>query len=143
MTTLTTVFRDLVRVEIHLWNDIEARLRAEVGITLTFYEFLTVMSEAGSCRVADLADDLSITPSGTSRIVDRMERDGLVRRLPNAGDRRSSLVAMTPHGQQKHSEATVVVEDALAELVASHLSAPSVSALADALRRLSTRLPIA
>lgn len=43
-----------------------------------------------------LADDLTLTSSGTTRLIDRMEDAGLVRRVPSAEDRRVALVETDP-----------------------------------------------
>ncbi|SER96716.1 DNA-binding transcriptional regulator, MarR family [Propionibacterium cyclohexanicum] len=136
MTALTAVFQDLVRVEIRLWNALDARLRTELGLTLTFYELLDILEETGSCRVADLAESLAVTSSGTSRIIDRMEGEGLVRRAANAADRRSSLIDVTTRGRRKHDEAAAVVEAVLAEFILPHLDAPSIRGLGTALEAL-------
>ena len=62
---------------------------------------------------------LGLTSSGTVRLVDRLEKDGLVRREPGT-DRRSTVVALTPAGRRAAREVTaarrLVLRDALAPL---------------------------
>lgn len=80
---------DLVRLEITLWNRIDARLRDEHDLPLAFFWPLYVIgrSRDESLRVGELATALGLTVGGTSKIVDRIERAGLLRREPE--DRKS------------------------------------------------------
>ena len=48
-----------------------------------------------------LADDLAVTPRTMTDIVDVLERDGLVKRIPDPGDRRSVLAALTDAGVER------------------------------------------
>ena len=129
MVDVISIFDSLVRVEIRLWNDLESRLQHELGITLTFAQFLSFIARQGPCRVSDLADDLGITHSGTSRIVDRMEREGLAERASNPDDRRSSLIALTPRGVEVQIRADAVVRAALEERLAARLDPAQLGAL--------------
>jgi DNA-binding MarR family transcriptional regulator len=92
---LLSMFSDLVRFETQLWNALDNRLRVELEIPLGRFETLQVLGRRGSCRVNDIADDLCITWSGTSKIVDRLEASGLCMRRPNPQDGRSSLIELT------------------------------------------------
>ena len=62
-----------------------------------------------SCRVYDIARELSITVGAASKGVDRVEATGHCVRL-NPDDRRSSIVELTPVGESLLAEATVVVD---------------------------------
>src|SRR5436190_17049908 len=82
---------DLVRVEIALWNRINARLQQEQNLSLAFFETLYFIGQAsdGSLRIGDLARALSITVGAMSKLVDRVEAAGLIRRELDADDRRA------------------------------------------------------
>ncbi len=108
------LFHDLIRFETELWSAIDERLLAEVGLPLSWFEPMTVIDENASCRVNDIADALSITVGGTSKLVDRLERAGLCVRRANPDDRRSSLISLTPAGERRLAEAAVVFDDELA-----------------------------
>jgi DNA-binding MarR family transcriptional regulator len=97
---LPALFSDLIRLETELWALIDRRLRNEHGLPLSWFEPMQVMSRAPSCRVADVAEALSITVGGTSKIVDRIERAGWCRRTPNPEDGRSSVLRVTPKGRR-------------------------------------------
>ena len=56
----------------------------------------------------ELADDLTLTSSGITRLIDRMEEAALVRRLPSPGDRRSVLVEPTDQGRAVFLETATV-----------------------------------
>lgn len=94
---------DIIRLEIALWERIDVRLRAEHDVPLSFFESLYCISRAprGTLRVGDLADALRITIGGVSKLVDRMERAGLLERRPDPRDRRAALIALTPAGRRK------------------------------------------
>ena len=52
-------------------------------------------------RMSDLAGQTSLSTSGVTRVVDRMDRDGLVRREACASDRRSSYAVITEAGRAR------------------------------------------
>jgi MarR family 2-MHQ and catechol resistance regulon transcriptional repressor len=56
-------------------------------------------------RMTDLAGQTSLSTSGVTRVVDRMDRDGLVRREACASDRRSSYAVVTDDGIARLEEA--------------------------------------
>ena len=55
-------------------------------------------------RMTDLAGQTSLSTSGVTRVVDRMDRDGLVRREACPSDRRSSYAVITTAGRQRLDE---------------------------------------
>lgn len=115
---------DLVRVEIALWDRISARLRQEHGLSLAFFETLHFIGGApeGSLRVGDLAHAVGITVGATSKLVDRVEAAGLIRREPDADDRRASRVVLTDAGRQALAAASVTYTAELAALLDPALS---------------------
>jgi DNA-binding MarR family transcriptional regulator len=75
---------------------------------LSAVEFEVLMRLARSpgnrLRMTDLAGQTSLSTSGVTRVVDRMDRDGLVRREACASDRRSSYAVITTEGRQRLDE---------------------------------------
>lgn len=108
------LFHDLIRFETELWNAVDERLQADVGLPLSWFEPMSLIAENEVCRVNDIAEALAITVGGTSKLVDRLEAAGLCSRRPNPEDRRSSLIALTPLGEQRLAGAAVVFDDELA-----------------------------
>lgn len=133
MTDLTALFTDLVRAETRLYNRVDARLRAEHGITLGTLEFLRIIDGRPACRVQDIAAEVDITIGATSKGVDRLEARGWCRREANPDDRRSSLLVLTPAGREALSAATPTWQAALAEQTAA-LPAATLAELAAGLR---------
>jgi DNA-binding MarR family transcriptional regulator len=114
MRALQTVFNVLIRFETELWNAVDARLRADCDLPLSRFAPMQVIALHGSCRVHDIADEPSMTVGGTSKLVDRIEASGYYcTRSPNPGDRRSSIIELTPDGSAVLARATAVFEDEL------------------------------
>ncbi|TCC34576.1 MarR family transcriptional regulator [Kribbella capetownensis] len=142
VTDLTQLFTDLVRLETRLYNVLDARLKAEHDLPLGQFEFLRVIQARGTARVFDLAHDIAITVGATSKAVDRIEAAGRCRRIANPGDRRSSLVEITPAGAEILAAATPTVEAELNTWLGSVLPAENLEQLAAMLSMLRQRAEI-
>ncbi|MEU7468498.1 MarR family winged helix-turn-helix transcriptional regulator [Streptomyces sp. NPDC044984] len=116
MGHVTSVFVDLVRVETRLYNAVNARLRAERGLGLGQFEFLEVIDRVPGCRVLDLVGELAITVGAVSKAVDRLVAAGWCLRVAHPQDRRSSVLRLTPEGEEQLAASRPVVESALASL---------------------------
>jgi len=121
MSDLGRLFSDIVRLEIQLWEAVDARLKSQLGLPLTHFEPMSVIDRLPGCRVYDIATELKITTGGTSKLVDRIEASGYCRRLPNPTDRRSSVIELTPAGREVLERATAAFDDEL-----EHLLRPAV-----------------
>jgi MarR family transcriptional regulator, organic hydroperoxide resistance regulator len=130
------LFSELVRLETELWNAVDARLRAEFGVSLPVFEFLQVISGHPACRVQDIAAELSITVGGTSKIVDRIEASGHCVRSANPADRRSSIIGLTPAGSRLLPDLAAAVDDELRNLLGSGVPDRSLVQLTEALTTL-------
>ena len=135
---LRFLFSELVRLETELWNAVEGRLRADFGVTLPVFEFLQVISRTPACRVQDIAAELSITVGGTSKVVDRIEASGYVARSANPGDRRSSIIKLTPAGKRLLPKLTAAVDDELRGRLGTSVPDRSLLQLTKTLTRLRT-----
>jgi DNA-binding MarR family transcriptional regulator len=79
------------------------RLRAEddeMGISPPRLSALSVVVLAGPLPIGELAATEGVAPPTMTRLVDGLERDGLVRRVPDPADRRGVLVRVTPQGSR-------------------------------------------
>jgi len=127
----------LVRYEVSLWSAIDQELARGDEINLGQLHALRVVDRYdGRLRVQDLRAEIGITVGAASKLVDRLERDGLVTRGENPSDRRSSLIALTPAGQQALTSAMVVCRCVLDRA----LGAEEVQVLTRPLERLQARL---
>jgi MarR family transcriptional regulator, organic hydroperoxide resistance regulator len=143
---LKRVYQDLVRFEIELWNAVDARLRAECDLQLTWFEAMRLLAQRPECRVQDMAEEFGITVGGTSKVVDRIETAGYCRRRANPNDRRSSLIELTPAGRRLVDRATKAFEAELETRIGSVVPeqdlesfAATLSALRVASRRRSAQ----
>ncbi|MGI5456432.1 MarR family winged helix-turn-helix transcriptional regulator [Streptomyces sp. CA-249302] len=100
----------LIRSATRLEQRIDSALRRECGISHTMLEVLIRLCRHPGEEVSQrqLADDLTLTSSGTTRLIDRMEESGLVGRVPAPGDRRVMLVEPTPKGRTAFLRAAAV-----------------------------------
>jgi DNA-binding MarR family transcriptional regulator len=145
MVRLTDVFTELVRAEIELWNELDAHLSATVGILLSQYQALTaITNKAGLARVQDISDEMLITVGATSKLVDRLEREGLAERSAHPLDRRSSIVRLSEHGERLLADAEEAIEIQLQTMLGATLAAGRADALLGELRslRASSRLQV-
>ena len=133
---------DLVRLEIALWDRVDARLRESHELPLAFFESLLFISRApqGSMRVGDLARALRVTVGGTSKLVDRIERAGLLAREPDPDDRRASRAALTTAGKRKLSAAVKTYEAEVTGILGGVLSPEEQQQMSDYVSRLLTSI---
>jgi DNA-binding MarR family transcriptional regulator len=86
---------------------LEAKLEtalAEVGLSVAKYGVLDQLAIAGEpLSLSQLAARLSCVRSNMTQLIDRLEADGLVRRVDDPNDRRSVLAALTPLGGERQS----------------------------------------
>jgi DNA-binding MarR family transcriptional regulator len=100
-------WRGMLRVHAELLRDLDAELEARHGLPITSYDVLVNLAEApdGRLRMRDLADAVLLSRSGLTRLVDRLEREGLLRRVPCAADARGAYAEVTPAGHERLAEA--------------------------------------
>lgn len=123
------VFTDLVRVETRLYNAVAERVRAEAGVGAGHFELLRYVRDHPDARVADLASAFAIGVGTTSKIVDRLEKEGWLERRPNPANRRSSLLALTPAGDAVVSRAEPAWQAAIQEILGGAIASDELAAL--------------
>jgi len=136
MDDFKQLFSDLIRFETELWNAVDARLRTEHDLPLHKFEPMQIIERTRDCRVFDIAEALSLTTGGVSKLVDSIEASGYVRRRPNPDDRRSSIIELTPAGARILGDATRTFEAELEARLGSVLSERSMRQFSSALTRL-------
>jgi DNA-binding MarR family transcriptional regulator len=91
----------LVRTHARLWDQLETGMRRDSGLTMSRYDVLTQLDLAGGrLRLSELASAIVLSPSGLSKLLDRMEAAGLLRREPDPSDARSTFARITPQGRK-------------------------------------------
>lgn len=108
-TTMAAV-TSVMRVQQILQSAVDTALRPH-NLTFARYEALVLLtfSSRGSLPMRVMGDRLQLHPTSVTNIVDRLEQDGLVQRLPHPTDRRTTLVEITDDGRKLMEEATEAV----------------------------------
>ncbi len=131
-------FVRILRAHGTLRRGLEAKLLAEHSLTITDYEALLVLRDAeeGAMRRVDLAERLLLSQSGVTRLLDGLQRLGVVENAECASDRRVTYAVITPAGRATLEQATEAHHEALRELIGAHLSTDELATLTDLLGRL-------
>ncbi len=101
-------FVSLVRAYSHATRLLNAQLIADHGLTISDYEVLLCLSRAPDRRMrrVDLAEQVLLTASGITRLLDGLERAGYVERAACDSDRRVVYAVLTEAGLSKLREAS-------------------------------------
>jgi DNA-binding MarR family transcriptional regulator len=103
------VWRLFLECAFALIDVLDTELQEEHGMTFRWYDVLVQLEELdGSCRMTELASRILASKSGLTRVIDRMEEAGLVRRERPPEDRRVILVHVTSAGTAALGAARVV-----------------------------------
>ncbi|HZE30513.1 MAG TPA: MarR family winged helix-turn-helix transcriptional regulator [Actinoallomurus sp.] len=134
------VARALGRVIIVVPRAIDADLTREQRLTLNEYAALMHLSEAPErrLRMSELAAECDVSLSGMTRIVGRLEADGLIERVQCAEDARGSNAVLTDAGLTRLEEAYPTHLASVRRHVIDHLGDIDLVKLAEALRRFGT-----
>src|SRR3954447_22629782 len=133
------VWRGLLRAQACLAKRIDAELDSQHGLPMTSYEVLLRLEEAsgGRMRMCDLAEQAQLSRSGLTRLVDRLERDGLLERCSCSHDARGAYACLTDAGRTRLQEARVTHRAALRAAFFSRFSEEELSLLADMSERIA------
>lgn len=77
---------------------------SRLGVNRTDLRCLDLLHQAGAMTAGQLATGSGLTTGATTRMIDRLERAGYIRRLPDSGDRRRVLVELTPRARKVANE---------------------------------------
>jgi DNA-binding MarR family transcriptional regulator len=114
-------------------------LSTERGLPLKAYDVLLNLAEApeGRLRMQELSASVLLSKSGLSRVVDRMEEGGLVRRERSENDRRGWFAVLTERGRSTLRRAAPVHLRGIQEHFARHVEDEEARMLAAVLARVS------
>jgi DNA-binding MarR family transcriptional regulator len=120
-----------------LVDRLDRRLQEQVGIQLTWYEVLAQLSSSssGMMPMKQLAESVSLSKSGITRLIDRMERAGLVQRHACTADGRVCFAGLTRRGLSVLQMARPVAAEGVEEYFARHLTTEEAEVMARALRK--------
>jgi DNA-binding MarR family transcriptional regulator len=125
-------WRGMLRVHSALVKALDAELLSSHGLPLTSYEVLINLQAAPGRRrrMAELADGVLLSRSGTTRLVDRLERDGLLERDTCTSDGRGCFAVLTPAGEQLLALARPTHLDGVRERFLRHFSQDELAEMA-------------
>jgi DNA-binding MarR family transcriptional regulator len=130
-------WRGLLRMHATLTKALDAELDAAHGLPLSSYEVLLHLNDAEGrrMRMSDLADTVILSRSGLTRLVDRLEREGLIERQSCPSDARGSFASLTPTGRRKLAAARATHLAGVRSMFLDHFTAEEQELLGAAWER--------
>ena len=125
-------WRGMLRVHAAVSKALDAQLESAHGTSLSSYGVLIALRSApeGKLRMADLADDVLLSRSGMTRLVDRLEGEGLIAREQCPSDARGCFARLTEQGHAFLEQARPTHLSGVREAFLGHLDEEELSVLA-------------
>jgi DNA-binding MarR family transcriptional regulator len=135
-------WRAFLTAHAHITDVLARELKEREGFPLTWYDVLVQLSEAEGhrLRMQELADRVLLSKSGLTRLIDRMEREGLVERSPCPDDRRGTFATMTTAGYDTIKRTAPTHLAGIREHFADVVDDDEAAVVASALQRVVDRL---
>lgn len=110
----------LIHAGTHFRHGLEKSLRDEIGISLAEQDLIKQLHvNGGVLTLTELSQRIYFSKAGVTRMLDRLEKSGLVVREPVPEDRRAFHAVLTPRGRETFDRSRVVLRD----FVERHLGA--------------------
>ena len=134
-------WRGLLEAHTVLAGALDAQLQAEHGLSLSQYEVLKVVGDAPGeqLRMAEVADQVLLSRSGLTRLVDRLVCAGLLERRSCPSDARGALAHLTPAGRERLDAARRTHLDGVRRLFLSQLDPEEQERLGELWQRVVRR----
>jgi DNA-binding MarR family transcriptional regulator len=138
-TEATTAWRAVLMAFARVNHRLEADLRESFYLGLGWYEVLLQLasSPTGRLRMSEVADGMILSRSATTRLVDRLEAEGLVERMVCDEDRRGMEVGLTEIGRERFVAAGRVHLRGIEEYFGAHLTSDELGDVARLLSRVA------
>ncbi|HZO29114.1 MAG TPA: MarR family transcriptional regulator [Chloroflexota bacterium] len=133
-------WRAFLRAHAAAVGRIEREMAAsEPELPLTWYDVLVALVGATErrLRLRELANEVLLSRSGLTRLVDRLETAGLLRREPDPTDRRGAFAVLTDAGYEALRRTWPLYARGIQEQFARHLEGDEAAILARALQRVA------
>lgn len=132
-------WRGLLRTHASLAKRLEVQLDREHKLPLSSYEVLQGLFEAPGARMrmCDLAEQVQLSRSGLTRLVDRLEREQLLSRCSCEHDARGAYACLTDQGRERLCAARKTHRAVVREHFLAHLSASELQTLAGLWERIA------
>ncbi|MET4732318.1 MarR family transcriptional regulator for hemolysin [Thalassospira sp. MBR-102] len=129
----------LMRVARCWRREIDSTLQSH-GLSQTMVMPLIVLNRAaGPVRQGLIADEIGVEGPSLVRVIDALERDGLISRVCDLSDRRAKMVALTAAGKDKAAEIEIILADIRNELTAD-IDPESLATTLDVMQQLLGKL---
>ncbi len=124
-------WESMLRAVFSLIRTFERELQEAEDLPLAWYDVLLQLDESpeGRLRMQALADSVVLSRSGLTRLIDRMEKAGLVQREPSTEDRRGHYALLTEEGRAVLLRARPVHHRGIYDHFTSHLDEADLKAL--------------
>jgi DNA-binding MarR family transcriptional regulator len=118
-------------------DGVDERFRELDGLSLSLWEVLVILSMAPNMRLrmADITLRMLVSKSNVTKLVDKLERAGLVRREASPTDRRVVFASLTPRGVEAVKRGGDIFNAAAREYLGRHLTATEMRSLGSGLSR--------
>jgi DNA-binding MarR family transcriptional regulator len=136
-------WRSFLRAHTHLLRRLGQDLQTHHKIGLASYDVLVQLAEApgNRLRMSELASAVLLSRSGLTRLVDRLQREGLVERQPDPGDARGLFTVLTIEGRNALRDAAVVHLAGVSALVLDRLTDSELRQLQGLMNKLDLEPP--
>ena len=117
-------WRGMLRAHAELVRELDSELARDHDMPLSSYEVLLYLndSDEGRMRMSELADSVLLSRSGLTRLVDRLERQGLLKRERCESDARGLFAEITPEGRKVFAAARKTHLDGVRRVFLSRFS---------------------
>ena len=131
-------WKGFVRVHTAMARTLDAELERAHGLSLSSFEVLKALrcSPEGKLRMADLAEHALLSRSGMTRLVDRLERQGLLTRCQCSDDARGCFAVLSPAGLALLDSARPTHLESVRTGFLSHLAPHELEHLAEVFGRM-------
>ncbi len=126
-------WRGFLRTHAVIVRALDRELEEQEGLSLGVYDVLValIQAEGRRLRMSDLADAILLSPSGLTRVIDRLVREGYVERTRCEDDRRGQWAELTPHGEETLMRARPSHREGIRMHFLSHLSETQLKQLVE------------
>jgi DNA-binding MarR family transcriptional regulator len=116
---LVAAWRELMSSHARVSETLERELQRHHGLSLNEFEVLQRLAESddGKRRMQELADEIHLSQSALSRLVGRLEDEGLATRAICEHDRRGIWACITPAGRAAQRKAAITQREVLAGML--------------------------
>jgi DNA-binding MarR family transcriptional regulator len=137
--TELAAWRGMLQIHAQITQALDTQMRTEHGLSVSSYEVLMFLAEAPErrLRMAEIADQVLLSRSGLTRLVDRLVQLGYVTRCAAENDGRGAYAELTDAGLEKFEAAQRTHREGVREFYLGHLTTTDTVVLGDIFTRLA------